>query len=327
MISSYFRFNNLRRWLYTSSARKLGIWLALSLAFSVVFFRDFWTSLPALLSPDYVFDFHTGPWGVLCLCIAFLVWKKRRLDLNAGSRTRNGESPAAFHASSIITGLALLAGGIALPYSSDFLTSKVLLGSLAAFVMVFGIGAARIPAILTAIYGFSVAFPIVIERFAQEAYSRLDIVPLMALMDFMHYPIHIQGQVISFSSTAGEPISVTLTAACAGPASMAVFIALFALMTLDNPLPPRRAVWVFLVGAAGTWFQSLLRVFILMVLGYNIGSSALWTAHYWTIYILFPLWYLVFALVYFWQLREVSRDGKTRQGSGFRPPESGGLGP
>ncbi len=69
---------NLRGWLETRIARKLGLWLILSLVLSFIFFRDFWTSLPVMLSPDWIFGrHHAAPWGVLALCLIFL-WLKRK---------------------------------------------------------------------------------------------------------------------------------------------------------------------------------------------------------------------------------------------------------
>jgi len=123
----------------------------------------------------------------------------------------------------------------------------------------------------------------------------------MWLLTGLGYPFHNLGQWVHFTSSGGEPILVTITAACAGPATMAVFIALFALMTLDTPLPPKKAVGIFLFGAVGTWLQSIIRLIILLLVGYHLGESAMWTAHFWTIYILFPLWYLLFAYIYFQQ--------------------------
>ena len=87
---------------------------------------------------------------------------------------------------------------------------------------------------------------------------------------------------------------------------MGVFIALFVLMTLDMPLPPKKAAGLFLFGIVGTWFQSVIRLVILMLAGYYLGKDALWTAHFWTIYLLFPLWYLFFAYLYFWQTGRLS---------------------
>ena len=96
------------------------------------------------------------------------------------------------------------------------------------------------------------------------------------------------------------PWAVLVNAACAGPATMGLFIALFALMMLDRPLPARKAGCIFAFGIVGTWVQSLVRLIILLLVGYYYGEAALWTAHFWTIYVLFPLWYLIFLYVYFY---------------------------
>ena len=82
---------------------------------------------------------------------------------------------------------------------------------------------------------------------------------------------------------------------------MGVFLAIFALMTMDIPLPPKKAAWLFIIGVVGTWFQNFIRVAILMVTAYNLDEKAMWIAHYWTIYLLFPLWYLLFIYIYFRQ--------------------------
>jgi len=150
------------------------------------------------------------------------------------------------------------------------------------------------------ISGFSILFPVIVERFAELPYSKTVILPAMWILTWFGYPMESQGQWISFLSSTGEPISALVTAACAGPATMGVFIAIFALMMMDIPLPPRKAGYVFIFGIAGTWVQSFIRLIILLLVGYYRGEAALWTAHYWTIYILFPLWYLIFLYVYFY---------------------------
>ncbi len=123
----------------------------------------------------------------------------------------------------------------------------------------------------------------------------------MWVLSGLGYPFQSQGQLIRFTSSSGEPILVAITAACAGPATMGVFIALFALMMMDTPLPPGKAGYMFLFGVVGTWFQSFIRLIILMLVGYYLGEDAMWTTHFWTIYILFPLWYLFFVYIYFRQ--------------------------
>ena len=278
---------------YFSNSKVL-LWLILSLAISLIFLQEFWSNLGTMLSPDWIFrQNHAAPWGVLGLCGIWL-WLKRK---NIGRDIELRQNPVF-----IPLGLALVVGAVLIPPSPDFLVFQVLLASLGVFVIFFGRGA-RIPSILLTIYGFAISFPLMIARFAEAAYSQTAITPLMGIMTTLGYQIENQGQWVYFISTSGEPISAVITAACAGPATMGVFIAIFALMMLDIPLPPRKAARLFLFGVVGTWFQSLIRLIILILVGYHLGEDALWTAHSWSIYILFPLWYLLFAYIYFRQAR------------------------
>ncbi len=258
-----------------------------------------------MLSLDWLFgQHHAAPWGVLGLCGIWLCLKRKEVW-----REMNLRSSLVFF---VPLGLALVAGAILLPVSQDFLVSQVLLASLGVFVIVFG-KAAKIPSILLGIYGFTISFPLIIERFAQLPYSMSEIKPLMWILASLGHSFQNQGQWIYFTSSSSEPISVAITAACAGPATMGVFLAIFALMMLDIPLPPGKAAWLFLFGVVGTWFQSFARLVILMLVGYHWGEDAMWTAHFWTIYILFPLWYLFFVYIYFRQagsLPRISGRGK-----------------
>jgi len=294
-----------KNWIKTLAARKLAVWLVLSLAISIIFFRDFWVAVPHLLSPDYILKWHASPWGILGLCIIFLIIKRKEVNLEAGFTTKLFRTNLPCTILRSIIGIGLITGAVLIPSSDDNLIFSILLSTLGVFVVIFGKGA-RIPVILLVIYGFGVFFPIAIEHLAAEAYTGLVLIPLIAVMHVFNLPITNQGHLISFTGAGGEPISLTVTTDCAGPATMAVFICLFALMMLDRPLPSRKAVWLFVGGAIGTWFQSFIRLVILLLLGYYVGSSALWTAHYWTIYILFPLWYLLFVFIYFKQLRKRS---------------------
>jgi exosortase/archaeosortase family protein len=201
-------------------------------------------------------------------------------------------------------GLAAVVGAILMPPSEDFVVFQVLLATLGIFIILFGRGA-RIPAILLGIYGFAISFPLAVERFAELPYSISALKPLVWILTKLGYAFQNEGELIHFSSYSGEPVSVAITAACAGPVTMGVFLAIFALMMLDTPLPWRKAIWLFLFGAVGTWFQSFIRLVILMLIGYQWGREALWIAHSWTIYLIFPLWYLLFAYIYFEQAEQL----------------------
>lgn len=307
------RLEELKRWVRTGAARRLGLWLVLSLFLSVIFFGDFWTTLPAMLSPNWVFRFHAAPWGVLALCAIFLWLKRKQLNLNGKAKYGGAKSNFRFHALNFMAGAGLVTAAILMPATQDFLVFRVLVAGLGVFVVLFG-QSARIPAVLLAIYGFAVAFPLALERFGEDAYSRTSITPLAAVINALGHPLQSQGQWVSFASAGGEPISAAVTVACAGSATMGVFIALFVLMMLDRPLPRKKAVALFLFGAAGTWLQSLLRLVIIILAGYHLGNDAMWTAHYWTVYILFPLWYLLFVYIYF---RQFKAEAEPKAGFGY----------
>ncbi|MBI2980456.1 MAG: archaeosortase/exosortase family protein [Chloroflexi bacterium] len=280
---------------------RLALWLVSSVLLSLFFFREFWVSLPGMISPSRVLGQNqASPWGVLVLCFIFL-WLKRKQV-----REQMGDTLGMVF---IPVGLTLIAVALLMPFSTDYRMFQVLLVVLGGFILFF-VGAARIPSILLAVYGFAISFPLLIERFAEGPYSQTVITPLGELLTTLGYTFKSDGQWLHFVSFSGEPISVVVTVGCAGPATMGVFLSIFTLMMLDMPLLAKRAVGLFLFGVIGTWLQSFIRLVILMLAGYHLGEQALWTAHFWTIYLLFPLWYLFFAYIYF---REFGRQKRVAE--------------
>ncbi|MFC1973915.1 exosortase/archaeosortase family protein [Chloroflexota bacterium] len=284
--------------------RKLGLWVLLSLGISLGLIRDFWGNALTVFSPNYVFgQFHAAPLGILALCLVWLYLKRQ--DIWEGMKPCESMKLGSTY-KRMPFGIALIVAAVLMPSSLDFLIFQSLLASLGTFVVLFG-RAAKIPLIILVIYGLAISFPLFIQEFAEGVYARAAIVPLVWLLTAFGLPMESQGLLIHLTSSGGEPITAAVTAACAGPVTMGVFIALFALMMLDIPLPPKRAAVLFLLGALGTWFQSFLRLIILMLVGYFWGEDALWTAHRYSVYILFPLWYLFFAYIYFRQVRNLPK--------------------
>jgi len=279
------RIKNFINWLDGSTFNKILLWLVLSLTLSVTFLRDFWANLPSMLSPDWILgQHHASPWAVLVLCLIFL-WLKRKEVWQRMNENKAFQSLRAAPAYYLLNfelplGIAMVVVAIIMPSSRDFLVFQVLLASLGIFTIIFR-KAAIIPTILLAVYCFAISFPLLIERFAEHAYSKVALVPTMGSMTLLGYPLQNQGQWVHFTSATSEPIRVAITAGCAGPATMGVFIALFALMMLDMPLGPKKAAGLFLFGVAGTWVQSFIRLIVLLLIGYHLGEDALWTAHFW----------------------------------------------
>lgn len=268
---------------------RLIIWLAACLAISILFFGELWTKLPQWLSPEGLQRHGVFHWGVLGLCILWLGLKRK--DILSKMRTSR------FSPLLVLTGVALLALSIFLPRSDDFLVFLMLLGWLGVFTIIFS-RACIIPSVLLAIYGFSLVFPILTTRWLGEPSAMLVANTVTAITSILGLPVVSEGLVLHFTSATGDVISTTVSAACAGYATIGVFIALFTLMMMDIRLPLRKAWWVFLFGLAGTWLQNIIRIVISVAAGYYWGSDALEAMHYNISYVIFPLWYALFAYIY-----------------------------
>ena len=198
----------------------------------------------------------------------------------------------------IVAGLVLLGLAFAVPLSADFFLLRLLVAWVGLFAVCFG-PAALIPLVLLATYAFTIYFPILVDNYLSVGFISTAVAPVAWLARLSGLHIVSGSQTFQFSLPSGQPIVVQVASACAGPATMAVFVVIFALMMLDLPLPWSRAVQVFLFGMVGTWLQNVIRIIIILGCGYFWGYKALEAAHYWTVYIMFPLWYLLFASVYF----------------------------
>lgn len=197
----------------------------------------------------------------------------------------------------ILGGLALLALSIFLPRSDDFLVFLVILGGLGIFTIMFS-QASIIPTILLAIYGFSLMFPLLAIRWLGETSAILVTNTVVAITNALGLPIASNGLMLQFDSVSGDTIRTAIVPGCVGYATIGVFIALFSLMMLDIRLPIRKAWWVFLFGLLGTLLQNILRIVVSVAAAYYWGPGALETMHYNLAYVIFPLWYALFAVIY-----------------------------
>jgi exosortase/archaeosortase family protein len=273
---------------------RLVIWAAACLAISIIFFGELWLKLPKWLSPQGLQSYGVFHWAVLCLCVLWL-WLKRK-DIVPWMRT------ASLSLSFILAGAALLAMSVFLPRRDELLIFLMLLGWLGSFTIIFS-RASLVPGILLAIYGFTVAFPLLRTGWLGEPAAVAAASTATAILKVFGLPITSQGLTLHCTSVTGDAISTTITPGCAGWETIGVFIALFSLMMLDVRLPLKKAWYVFLIGFVGTWLQNILRIIISVAAGYYWGMEALNSLHYNLAYFIFPLWYALFAYIYLRQAR------------------------
>jgi len=278
-------------------SKKFVIYFILSISFSVTVIWPAAHNMASMLNYNYLLEqHHVAPWGVLVLCLGCLILKRHTIK-----KTMHQPPHPLFY----LPGAALALLAMLIPGTPDFLVLKAAVIWTALFMVMYG-RAAAIPTLLLATYSFTILFPMAVEKFADVRYAMAAVIPAVHLADLLGLPVSNAGQVLSFPDPAGGTISVMVAGACAGPATMAVFIAIFTMMMLDVKLSPPRAWRLLLFGMAGTWFQNIVRIIIIAAAGHLWGKEALRTAHFWTIYALFPLWYLIFTAIYFRAARQDS---------------------
>ena len=266
------------------------------LAISIVFFWELWPKLLQWLSPAGLQRHGVFHWGVLGLCLLWL-WLKRK-DLLPKMQSARFSYPF------IIAGIVLILLSIFLPRSDDFLVWLMLLGWLGVSAIIFT-RAMVLPSALLGVYGFSVLFPIVIDRWIGEPSALLVANIVAGLTKIFGLPVTNDGIVIRLTDATGDTISTAIIPSCAGYATIGVFVALFALMMVDVKLPLKKAWYIFLIGLAGTWLQNIIRVFASIIAGYFWGIDGLEAMHYNAAYVIFPLWYALFVYIY---LRQTGRS-------------------
>jgi len=269
--------------------KKLFLWLALSLIFLLLFFQSLWQNIGNLLSPVYIQEKGVYPWAVLLLCTFWIYIKREEI-----SKKMQPDAKRIF----IFIGLATILASIAIQFEElPFLVFAFLLCSLGFFFIFFG-EAGIIPAVLLGVYGFTIAFPVMFSKFFEAHYVLATVKIVTTILNALGYPINAEGQVISFIDLSGSGISAFVGAPSSGIASITIFVAIFMLMMLDVTLPAKKALPLFLFGLLGTCFQNILRLIILILTGYYYGSAALWKAHDYAGYIIFPAWFAVFVFIY-----------------------------
>ncbi len=237
------------------------------------------------LSPEYFTLNGAYPWTVLFLCMVFLFAK--RYDI------QDAEPKSLFAAG----GTGILIASFFLPaIAPEFEIFRLLLAWVGLAFVFFG-EAASLPALLLCIYGFGISFPKLVDAFAGLQYAQATTWITYNIAQFF-IPINVSETVISMTTLQGDKLMVEINAACSGAASMSVFLVIFALMSLDVPLPRRESAAMLLFGVIGTSLQNILRLVLLLITGYNFGPSAIQGGESITGYIIFPLWYALFAFVY-----------------------------
>ncbi|MGZ4911723.1 MAG: archaeosortase/exosortase family protein [Halobacteriota archaeon] len=276
-------------------ALKTSLWLASMLLIFLAAGGDVTNRLSSL---DYASLKQNGfyLWVVLFLCIAWVFIKR--------SDIIRAINDADTHVRWLFFGILLLVTSVPLLYHIAASPSELAVGLFAAFYAVvatftvfFG-RASKIPLMLLGLFGVAVFFPMVLESAFSAPFSRITAILSVSTLQLLGVPITLSGVTVTLSSMMGYDILTKVDARCAGSDSLAIFFAIFGLMLIDRRPRSNALVGLLILGVVGTYFQNFVRLLLLFAAGYFYGSGALWTVHDYAGYILFPFWFLIFAVVY-----------------------------
>ncbi len=257
-------------------------------------------------------------WAVLGLCVVWGYMKRKEI-LDAA---RTGTDSRWVLAGTILAGASL---GL-LYYSATFVEALPLTLFAIAFVVVaqftlfFG-KASKIPLMLLGVFGIAVVFPALLESAVAAPFPRATAVLCVSTLQLARVPVTLNGVTVTLNSLMGYNIVVNVDTRCAGSDSLAIFLAIFALMLIDRRPGNKAVLGLFIFGVVGAYLQNFVRLLALFTAGYYYGANALWAVHDYASYILFPVWFLGFAVVYLKYARKPGNPAIGRMKSTESTPE------
>ncbi len=277
-----------------SVALKLGL-LCVSLIFTFAVFRGVFANIALFFDYDTLKQNGFYLWAVLALCILWAYIKRTEIIEAVRSGTE---------AKWLIYGLLLVgASAVLLFYVLAVSASLPLILFAIGFVVVaqfslfFG-QASKIPLMLLGLLGIAVLFPILLENTVALWFPRITAVLCVSTLQFLGFPVTLNGVTVTLSSLLGYDIVTKVDARCAGSDSLAIFLAIFGLMLIDRKPQYKFLIALLVLGVVGTYFQNFVRLLLLFAAGYYYGADALWAVHDYASYILFPIWFLGFSVIY-----------------------------
>jgi len=263
-------------------------------------------ALSALTAPNFPFlvdqsvgDAFDGlfvaiPIGALLTLVFLLRWKelagimaKERGGLSIlAVRLVGGSIAVALILLEPTTGQSLAASGIAVVLT--FYAMALLVNpSTARFILPYAV-----------VYGAAVGAPAVLLWAFGEPLAALSSGLSAGLVRMAGFPVAWQGTGFQLMSKAGETVNGVVTPGCSSISSVTMFLGLLALMHLDMKKDLPTTAKLAVAGVLALILLNSVRILILLWVGYEYGSAALWGVHDWIGYALFLGFFLAVLPLY-----------------------------
>jgi len=275
-------------------ALKLGL-LCACLIFTFAVFRSVFGNITLFFDYDTLKQNGFYFWAVLALCVLWAYIKRTEIIEAA----RNGIDAKWRVFGLFLTGASLVLLFYVLAVSASLPLTLFAVGFVfvAQFSLFFG-QASKIPLMLLGLFGIAVGFPVLLENTTVLWFPRATAVLCVSTLQFFGLPVTLNGVTVTLSSLLGYDIVTKIDTRCAGSDSLAIFLAIFGLMVIDRRPQYKVLGGLLVLGLVGTYFQNFIRLLLLFAAGYHYGADALWAVHDYASYILFPVWFLGFSVIY-----------------------------
>jgi exosortase/archaeosortase family protein len=164
------------------------------------------------------------------------------------------------------------------------------------------------------VYAAAVGAPAVLLWAFGEPLANFSSLLSAKLVGLAGLPVLWQGTQFEFLSKSGEVVSGVVTPGCSSVASVTMFLGLLALMHLDMKKDVRSTAKLAAVGVFGLMLLNSVRILIILWVGYQYGSSALWGIHDWIGYAMF-LGFFLAVLPFYARMNDSVRKAGLAAGS------------
>lgn len=300
-----------------SAMLKAGL-LSVCLALTFGIFRSAFGDSTLLL--DYATLKQNGfyLWAVLVLCVVWIYIK--RTDILEGARSAADTKWLLFGAVLVGTSLGFLYYVAAVLDSLPAILFAIGFVVVAQFTLFFG-KASKIPLLLLGLFGIAVGFPVLLQNTLATPFARATAILCVSTLQLFRLPVTLEGVTVTVNSLLGSSIAAQVDTRCAGSDSLAIFLAIFGLMIIDRKPQNKALLGLFILGVVGTYLQNFVRLLLLFAAGYYYGANALWAVHDYAAYILFPVWFLGFSVIYLKYAKKPANSAIERMTSTESTPE------
>lgn len=146
-----------------------------------------------------------------------------------------------------------------------------------------------------AVWALQAAFKSAIGATPLEAFIHVALLlPINLFLQGLGLGPTLQGQTVTYATPRG-PLSLEVGAACSGIQAMALFAGVLAIFLWSERPPGKRlAIWS-VIGLVGVYVANLLRLAVLVLVGYQWGPQMLLRVHADAGWIFFVAWAILFA--------------------------------